>query len=805
MRSVPALLALSLPTWTPTLIRAGILLVGCALLCSAPKARAADADRHVTVWIIPPEESGPNDIAQGEDIPSRMAALRSSLAGTRVRLLNVEEPLATKTGSQRSGNSGEAGWYPDYTVPNFQVVENQRTAFAALERFAEQNNAYVVLRLITWREAFELLRAGRTTGPDALPDVMEVGTTWTGSLAANGRIRSRPDWQRSRGNWRDVLGIPACALPYTVDVRLLFYWKRLPSAAPDSPPLTLNNSSWPALLDSFASGTSSPDTVALPTAITLNLLYDYVSLARAGGSQSIIHNGLFGSHASFSSENALTVPGYLAEHSWVPLGKGEVRQLVSFPETTHEELTRAFVNGGYRTTLETASFMSRWAEDFYERQRKKGGAQRFWDYAAAVVPPGDFKGGGELVVLSGTSDAELAFKLADFLATDPEYTEMLAQAGFLPPGKPGYGVDTLVASLASDPRDVGDARIFGEVVQKAIDQGDRYPDFERWPAVFENTTVLEKLQRVWRGMAERDVAGVRQAAKDVDWEINSQIYLPSRVLNAFIQSWRLLALILFMVAFLVVAAGLHRLRLRQVARQFDLRLEERVNERTRIARELHDTLLQNLHGLLFRFQAARNMLPKRTEEAMEALDGAIMRTEQAITESRDTIKDLRSEGGTPTDLAELLTQTSKELETVENANGSPPIFRVVVEGERQTLSPVLQDEMYCIARELLRNAFQHARAHHIEAEIRYDNRLLRLLIRDDGKGIEPRVLKEGGQPGHWGLPGVRERAKKIGARLDFWSQAGAGTEVQLTVPISVATQTSRDGSGFWLFRRARKS
>jgi len=101
----------------------------------------------------------------------------------------------------------------------------------------------------------------------------------------------------------------------------------------------------------------------------------------------------------------------------------------------------------------------------------------------------------------------------------------------------------------------------------------------------------------------------------------------------------------------------------------------------------------------------------------------------------------------------------------------------------------------------MRNAFQHARARQIEAEIRYDDRLFRLRIRDDGKGIDPRVLLQGERARHWGLPGIRERAKQIGARLDFWSEVGAGTEVELTVPAPIAYEKFRDAGGFRLFRK----
>jgi ligand-binding sensor domain-containing protein/signal transduction histidine kinase len=259
-------------------------------------------------------------------------------------------------------------------------------------------------------------------------------------------------------------------------------------------------------------------------------------------------------------------------------------------------------------------------------------------------------------------------------------------------------------------------------------------------------------------------------------------------------------------AFLTLLWALYRYRLHQIAQEFNVRLEERVNERTRIARELHDTLLQSFHGSLFRFQAARNMLSRRPEEALQVLDGAITRADEAIAEGRAAIQNLRYEPSAHTDLEHLVIAIGQELEDFESANHEPPNFRVTVQGKRQLLSPILQDEVYRIARELLRNAFQHAQARHIEAEIQYDDRLLRLRIRDDGKGMDPKVVQERGRTGHWGLPGIRERAKQIGARLEFWSEVGAGTEVELTAPASVAyanasNRSGSDSGGFRLFRK----
>jgi signal transduction histidine kinase/ligand-binding sensor domain-containing protein len=261
---------------------------------------------------------------------------------------------------------------------------------------------------------------------------------------------------------------------------------------------------------------------------------------------------------------------------------------------------------------------------------------------------------------------------------------------------------------------------------------------------------------------------------------------------------------LCVAAFLGLLWALYQFRLHRLQRQFNAGLEARINERTRIARELHDTLLQSFHGLMFQFQAARNMLPRRTEEAMQALDEAIGATEQAITESRGAIQDLRSEQIAQGDLAELMTTMGQELTDIQNTNRDSPIFRVIVEGKRQTVDPILQNEVCRITREILRNAVRHAHAHRIEAEIRYDDQALRLRIRDDGRGLDPKVLEEGGTVGHWGLRGVRERAQQIGAQLDFWSEAGAGTEVQLTVPAAVAYKSRRDGSRFKLFQIVKR-
>jgi signal transduction histidine kinase len=256
---------------------------------------------------------------------------------------------------------------------------------------------------------------------------------------------------------------------------------------------------------------------------------------------------------------------------------------------------------------------------------------------------------------------------------------------------------------------------------------------------------------------------------------------------------------------LCVAAALgalylfYLLRLRQVAQKFQVRMDER----TRIARELHDTLLQSFQGLLLVLQSGINQLPDRPDvaRARERLQGAIDQAEQAITEGRNAVQGLRSPTMISGDFAAALNTLWEELATV-GSNQSPPVFHVEVEGTPRELKPILRDEVYRIVGEALRNSFRHAQAHRVEAIIRYDEQQLTLRVRDDGKGISPEVLEAKGRAGHWGLQGMRERARKIGAHLELWSRPETGTEVELKIPAATAYQSRRAWGNWFSSRRS---
>jgi signal transduction histidine kinase/ligand-binding sensor domain-containing protein len=224
--------------------------------------------------------------------------------------------------------------------------------------------------------------------------------------------------------------------------------------------------------------------------------------------------------------------------------------------------------------------------------------------------------------------------------------------------------------------------------------------------------------------------------------------------------------------------GLYALRLRQVSDRIHGRLQDRMAERERIARELHDTLLQGIQGLMLRLQSVADQIPP-DQPARQALESAMDRADDVIVEGRDRVKSLRADK--TGDLHEILAEVAERL-------GLEPAVKVrmVVEGTPRPLHPLVCEEIERIASEALFNTQRHAQARNVEIDVGYGRGALSVRFRDDGVGLDQAVLDSGGREGHFGLTGMGERARKIQADFEIRSRPGAGAEIELTVPGGVA-------------------
>jgi signal transduction histidine kinase/ligand-binding sensor domain-containing protein len=224
--------------------------------------------------------------------------------------------------------------------------------------------------------------------------------------------------------------------------------------------------------------------------------------------------------------------------------------------------------------------------------------------------------------------------------------------------------------------------------------------------------------------------------------------------------------------------GLYALRLRQMSDRIHGRLQDRMAERERIARELHDTLLQGVQGLMLRLQSVVDQIPA-DQPARQALESALDRADDVIVEGRDRVRSLRADRAG--DLHEILAEQAERL-------GLEPAIKVrlVVEGTPRRLHPLVCEEIERIASEALFNTQRHAQARNVEITVGYGSGALTVLFRDDGVGLDQAVLDSGRREGHFGLTGMGERARKIQAEFELRSRPGAGTEIELTVPGGVA-------------------
>jgi signal transduction histidine kinase len=232
---------------------------------------------------------------------------------------------------------------------------------------------------------------------------------------------------------------------------------------------------------------------------------------------------------------------------------------------------------------------------------------------------------------------------------------------------------------------------------------------------------------------------------------------------------------------------LYLVRVRQIEMRIRMRLEERVIERERMARDLHDTLLQSVQGLILRFQAVLARIPEGGERPLLMMEQALERADQVLAEGRDHVYDLRKSTRATNDLPQALQALAEEL--AQGADSTR--FRVTVEGTPRRLHPVVREEAYRIGAEALTNAVRHAVATHVDTEIGYSRKGLTLRVVDDGRGFDAAVLSEGAPRGHFGLTGMRERASRIRARFEVSTRPGSGSAVEVRVPASIAYGVER--------------
>ncbi|MFJ2990215.1 two-component regulator propeller domain-containing protein [Collimonas sp. NPDC087041] len=282
---------------------------------------------------------------------------------------------------------------------------------------------------------------------------------------------------------------------------------------------------------------------------------------------------------------------------------------------------------------------------------------------------------------------------------------------------------------------------------------------------------------------------VRAANNDGVWNEEGaamQFYLAP----AFYQTlWFRILMALLIVAVLWV---LYKLRLAQVARQVRARSEERLMERERIARELHDTLLQGTQAMILRFHAATVHVP-RQDPAREKIDNALEGADYMLQEGRERVHDLRAHDHFGVGVTASIRRNGISL---AEENGMQ--FEFVESAQQRDIMPFVGHELYRIANEALTNAFRHSQAAKVKVEVRHERKALILVVQDNGRGLPVEVIRSGRLAGHWGLPGMRERAGKLGATMQLDSVPGQGTTLRLSIPARTAYKPSPSRFG-WIF------
>ncbi|MDX2032599.1 MAG: two-component regulator propeller domain-containing protein [Blastocatellia bacterium] len=247
--------------------------------------------------------------------------------------------------------------------------------------------------------------------------------------------------------------------------------------------------------------------------------------------------------------------------------------------------------------------------------------------------------------------------------------------------------------------------------------------------------------------------------------------LDLRLRPHFYRTWWFYGLCLLTLA--LGGWGWYRARVRRIEREFSAVLAER----TRIAREIHDTLAQGFAGISVQLELVARMLAVAPQNARTHLDEARALVRDSLAEARRSVWDLRSQALEERDLPAALGQIARRL-----IGGGAIEVQVEVHGAFRRLDRAIEDHLLRIGQEAMTNVVKHAAATRIAIELTYEEKTLRLCVRDNGRGFDAATLR-GAADGHFGLLGMRERAAQLGGRLTVSSRPHQGTEVSVEIPL----------------------
>ena len=575
-RNPPYRFKVSLGKMVPIISKLRLMLIFFGVLFSPPLVNA-QVENHgslptVTLWLIPIEPAvghSPLIKDQTPDVSKDILNFQR-LFGPKnsVTVLNATPPI----------DENLLTWNQEFFTTNWEILAGQIRTLKILQQFAKQKDVHINVLFVDWSKAFSELRLiaksqihQKSSEKIPLPDVAQVGSTWITYFKEKDRLLPIPRRGQEKLKCTSLLGVTCDALKFTVDVRLLYYWKRLSSNSENKGPFHLDTTSWQTIHHSLKTimenaGEQQIPPMVFPVGYSTNLIHDYAPLIWAGNGHFLTPRGskVFGQPViDLTSNEALKIPLFLTSEAATVDEKGKRLRLFAFPEMTHEEAASHFYKEKFFATIEPLGFLKRWFDFFVQQRRMKNPSseniqlkkiwERFRERAGISVSPIPYRGGSEIILLKRTLESELSAELAHFLVASPEFTNLLAENGKLPAQRQDLGIASYFTTMTHSTESASEwFKTFEKTVYRSIDQGEKYPDFGLWPTDVEALPVLDEFQRLWRRMGEGDVMGVKSVAKMTEELVNRRINFVCLFGGAVMDWWPLVSMAGFVTVGIVL-------------------------------------------------------------------------------------------------------------------------------------------------------------------------------------------------------------------------------------------------------------